>query len=366
MHNRVYDIDLLRFLAAVAVVFFHYAFRGHAADGMTVMHQPWPWARYGSYGVELFFMISGFVILMTAERSTLTGFVASRVARLYPAFWVCCTLTFVATVLIGAPVYDASWTQYLVNMTMLSDFVDVAPIDGVYWSLSVELRFYLLVGLLLHFRRLGAIETWLRGWLLVAAALELWPIWTLRQIFITPHAAYFIGGATCFLMRARGVSAARLGLFAAALTLALCQALAALPRSSAHYQQAFDPLTVALLIIGMHAMMLLVALGRTGPFGRVDWSLAGSLTYPLYLLHQHVGFMLFNTLHGRVDTDVLFWGTIAAMLGGAYAVHRWVERPFAAPLRCWVSQRLDRRPLPPGAAITAARRASAERSRGDR
>src|SRR5215471_2445277 len=119
--HRVNEIDLLRFLAALSVVMFHYAFRGYAADSVSAMPYPLlaPFAKYGGLGVHLFFMISGFVILMTAAGGTLKTFVTSRIVRLYPAFWICCTITFVAVLAIGAPRFFASPGQYLVNMTML-------------------------------------------------------------------------------------------------------------------------------------------------------------------------------------------------------------------------------------------------------
>ena len=95
-NTRVNEIDLLRFFAALAVVFFHYSFRGYAADAMSIM--PYPLlaslSKYGYLGVELFFMISGFVILMTAANGSLRSFAISRIVRLYPAFWACCTVTF--------------------------------------------------------------------------------------------------------------------------------------------------------------------------------------------------------------------------------------------------------------------------------
>src|SRR5690242_6045430 len=93
-----------------------------------------PYAKYGYLGVNLFFMISVFVILMTAARRSLVPFVVSRLARLYPAFWFCCTLTFLTTLLIGGEQYSATVPQLLINLTMLSGFFHVAAIDGVYWS----------------------------------------------------------------------------------------------------------------------------------------------------------------------------------------------------------------------------------------
>ena len=133
--NRVYEIDLLRFFAALSVVFFHYSFRGYAADGMSVMPYPLlaPGVKYGYLGVELFFMISGFVILMTVSGGSLRSFLISRAVRLYPAFWVCSTLTFLARILFGGERFTASISQYLINMTMTSGFSHVQAIDDVYW-----------------------------------------------------------------------------------------------------------------------------------------------------------------------------------------------------------------------------------------
>ena len=67
--NRVNELDLLRFFAAFSVVLYHYTFRGYAADDMSIVPYPLfaPISKYGYLGVDLFFMISGFVILMTAS-----------------------------------------------------------------------------------------------------------------------------------------------------------------------------------------------------------------------------------------------------------------------------------------------------------
>jgi peptidoglycan/LPS O-acetylase OafA/YrhL len=150
-NTRVNEIDLLRFLAVMAVVIHHYAFRGYAADDMSVMPYPLlaPIAQYGYLGVHLFFTISGFVILMTAGSGDLRKFIVSRIARLYPAFWVCCTITFIATLIIGGTHYHATVTQYLANMTMLSGFIGVESIEGAYWSLFIEMQFYAFVAIVL-------------------------------------------------------------------------------------------------------------------------------------------------------------------------------------------------------------------------
>ena len=68
---RFYEIDLLRFVAAFAVVLFHYTFRGAAGEAFTSVAYPElaGITKYGCLGVDLFFIISGFVILMTSRWS---------------------------------------------------------------------------------------------------------------------------------------------------------------------------------------------------------------------------------------------------------------------------------------------------------
>ena len=86
--GRIETLDLLRAVAVLAVVLFHYAFRGAAADGFT--HISWadaaPFAKYGYLGVQLFFVISGFVIAYSADGRTATAFAIARVSRIYPGF----------------------------------------------------------------------------------------------------------------------------------------------------------------------------------------------------------------------------------------------------------------------------------------
>src|SRR5215210_3755070 len=176
--SRVTEIDLLRFLAAFLVVLYHYTFRGYAADDMSIMPYPLlaPISKYGYLGVELFFLISGFVILMTASSGSLKKFTISRIVRLYPAFWVCCTVTFIVILLIGGERYSASFTQYLVNMTMLSEFLNVPDLDGVYWSLFVEIKFYALVALVLLVGRIHRAQSLLIMWLIITITLTVFPI----------------------------------------------------------------------------------------------------------------------------------------------------------------------------------------------
>jgi peptidoglycan/LPS O-acetylase OafA/YrhL len=89
----------------------------------------------------------------------------SRVRRLYPAYWVACTLCFVAVRLFrpafgavgSSSIFDVSLRDYCYNLTMLQTFFGVRDVDGAYWTLAVEITFYFLVSLwLVQAPRAGA------------------------------------------------------------------------------------------------------------------------------------------------------------------------------------------------------------------
>jgi peptidoglycan/LPS O-acetylase OafA/YrhL len=81
------------------------------------------------------------------------------------------------------------------------------------------------------------------------------------------------------------------------------------------------------------ALMILVAVGV---FDRVDWrwlTTLGALTYPLYLFHHHVGFLLIGWLHEPLGHRLALPATVVIALGVAFAVHRLVEKPLQRPLK---------------------------------
>jgi peptidoglycan/LPS O-acetylase OafA/YrhL len=358
--TRVNEIDLLRFLAAVAVVFFHYAFRGHAG-GYSAMPYPLlaPVAKYGFLGVELFFMISGFVVLMTAAASArLRDFCISRFVRLYPAFWTCCTITYLAGILLAAA-QNVTFSQYVVNMTMVPGLFRVPLVEGAYWSLLVEIRFYALVAALLIIGKIHKVQHYLVMWLLASIALEVlafFPgVWIperalhyIHSLLIIDYAAYFIAGATCFLIWEKGAAMSRLTVLAASWGLAMFQADDIVRKVLADNAMSTLNGGIVIAILTLFFLgMLLIALGRTGSIARYRWPLAGAISYPLYLLHENIGYLVFNHFYPTVNAHLLFWSMIAAVIGVAYGVHVLVEQRFASRLKTCLMGALTSRPSAP-------------------
>ena len=111
--SRVPGLDLLRLVAVAAVVLYHYGFWGPASNGVPQVALPYlaSYAQYGFLGVPIFFTISGFVIAYSAEGRTAGEFAIARFSRIYPAFVVCMTITFLTTISIGAPRFTACRTS---------------------------------------------------------------------------------------------------------------------------------------------------------------------------------------------------------------------------------------------------------------
>ena len=149
--NRIKELDALRGIAALMVVLFHFTMGRPAANlGF----------KYGTTGVDLFFIISGFVIFMTLTKvKGSLDFVINRVSRLYPAYWVCVTFTFLLISAIAIyknhGVSNIDFGRYFGNLTMFQFYLGVPDLDGPYWTMIIEMIFYVLMLLLFHFNRLN-------------------------------------------------------------------------------------------------------------------------------------------------------------------------------------------------------------------
>lgn len=139
--SRLNELDALRGIAALLVVAFHFTMgRPEAAYGF----------KYGICGVDLFFVISGFVIFMSLTRvKTGADFIISRASRLYPAYWAAVSFTFMLIVgrslVLDGQIGKIGLLNYLANLTMFQFFVLIPDLDGPYWSLTIELMFYVAV-----------------------------------------------------------------------------------------------------------------------------------------------------------------------------------------------------------------------------
>ncbi|MFD0689385.1 acyltransferase family protein [Actinomadura fibrosa] len=140
-------LDALRGLAALVVVF------EHSLDVLLpeVRRSAGPWFDFGRYGVFVFFLVSGYVVPFSLERrGSVRDFWIGRFFRLYPAFLAAAALALAlgsTGISWGLPAAlgDRPWTSALAHLTMLQDLLGVPNVVNVFWTLSYEMVFYLLV-----------------------------------------------------------------------------------------------------------------------------------------------------------------------------------------------------------------------------
>lgn len=342
--ERLRELDLLRFAAALAVVLYHFTGFGGAgawpAPSQDVFPEIAPVTRFGYLGVDLFFVISGFVILMSAWGRGPGEFGISRLVRLMPAYWV--------SVLLGAAVYAVFRMGHGVpglivpNLTMLQGGLGLRNVDAVYWTLWVELHFYVLAAVL------AGIGITYRSCLVFMAAWMLGGVFAdeadsrVLQVMLVPTwSCYFIAGMALYMIHRFGPTLLLWGYVAASYLIALRWGAW---RAENVFRGA-DETVVSAVITGIFAVMILVATGR---LSRLRWrglTVLGALTYPLYLVHSQLALPLLDAVYPGLDR----WTALAVVIGGsllaAYAVHRLVERPGAAWMRARLTASL--RPMRP-------------------
>jgi peptidoglycan/LPS O-acetylase OafA/YrhL len=151
-------LDPLRFAAALGVAVFHQMFWSWAwssigvapafehyvaADVLFPSAAPFTW--FGWVGVEIFFVISGFVVANSASRSSPVEFLLGRVLRLYPAVWVCATATLIVLLLFASGAASEFVVPYIRAMLLIPKGINGQWLDVVYWTLAAEMAFYGLV-----------------------------------------------------------------------------------------------------------------------------------------------------------------------------------------------------------------------------
>lgn len=298
---RMPSLDILRIIAALAVVAYHYLYRGAIEGGyLDVSYGAVGGAvSLGYLGVNLFFMISGFVIVWSAAGRDWLSFASGRIIRLYPAHVVAMTITALVTLAWSTPPYDVTVFQFLANLTMLAPFFGQPFMDGAYWSIVLELIFYGWVTLALMAAILPRrLEAFVIVWLAITAfntfVLDSRAV---SLVFLTAYGSFFAFGMMVWRIWSAGWSRLRLGAILAAFAMTFVSAERQRLEILEDYGVASTMATVAfanLLIIAV--LLAAIALGRWRTSAR--WAtfaaIAGGISYPLYLLHQHAGFIVIN------------------------------------------------------------------------
>lgn len=331
--------DHLRGLAIVGVLVHHV----HVHTGMGI---PYLNSLGGLLGVQLFFVLSGYLIADSAARHPLGSYAWHRALRIFPAYWV-------AYLFVGFVGQRIAWAQvladpapFLLNLANLQQLDPVALIDfdalSVSWTLTIEVLWYLLAPLVVWLGRkrpwtvllilfaISASWTWLAragelDFLFVQRFSEVQHVHAPRQMQIFLHAAFpaqvvhFGWGALLYFYRDRLASVPGWLPWAVAITL-----LALLPLCIG--RTPFDH-----LISGFAMAAFLLAVLKLPAFNIAPLGWTGKVSYPIYLLHFPIIVYCNHKLAHLGAANLLVIGLLIA--GCATVMHYGVERPGMALAR---------------------------------
>lgn len=337
--SRFQGLDALRGVAAMSVLLYHYTSEYGAKVGHT---RPLIWSfPHGHYGVSLFFMISGFVIFMTLERvERVADFAVARIGRLYPAFFCALALTTLVLLLSGLPMFKPTLWQIIVNVTMAPRIFGVECVDGSYWTLAVELVFYLYASLFFLWSTPRNTEKWCVAWL--GLSMGAWITSTIGQRFprmaadagllkeflLSGYEYQFIIGIMLYRIvskEARPISYAILALCLFLATRIRIEDAISLPTSGA-LNSAIVLFFTCLLWIGIT--------DRLPSFLMPMLLFLGEISYSLYLIHQQIGYAIIHRLEAwGIGPESAVLATIPPITLLAWGMRRYVEVPAQRKIR---------------------------------
>lgn len=352
--EHIYPLDALRFFSAFCVMAFHLCFYDWANDlnpasdmlaGAARYEALAPFTWFGWVGVQIFFVISGFVIAHSAAGASPIAFLKGRIVRLYPAVWVCATLTFVTLLWMGQGALSEDLGAYLRSIAL---WLRGPWVDGVYWSLAVEIVFYGLVFGMLVARRLLSITAlpWmLTAWSLFYAFVHFAPhlaesalspfvvgkIEWFGGILLFKHGSFFAIGVWLWLMSRKAMNVPRYAGLVLAIGLSLTQIV---PRASAFAVEVNSPWVGMAFPVWVPVGVWLAGVGVVFAAARFPERFAvraparqaalkriGLMTYPLFLIHSVVGAALIRVLTQMgVGPWVALVLAMSAMLLLAYVI----------------------------------------------
>ncbi|WP_460217907.1 acyltransferase family protein [Psychroserpens sp. MEBiC05023] len=289
--GRLKELDSLRGLACLSVLLFHYTTRYSEIFDSSLTNKLFDF-KYGGLGVDLFFIISGFVIFLTIKKNTKPiEFLYKRFSRLYPTFWICVILTFIIIRASDIVMYHRSFVELAVNLTMIPDVFGIKRVDGVYWSLLPELAFYFLMFCLLLFKKVKHMILICFIWLIAIIANSFYDFMPLRVLFNLNFGHLFIIGISFYKIKS-GEDTRWSHL------LILCSFLVSLLLSNSLYKDVF-----LLAFIGVFYLFV---------YDKLKWIklkpliFLGQISYALYLTHQFIGyFIIYELINLGVENNLL-------------------------------------------------------------
>jgi peptidoglycan/LPS O-acetylase OafA/YrhL len=351
--KRLIELDSLRGIACISVILFHYT--SYYELNWKHSQKPLVLFEYGKYGVELFFLLSGFVIFMSLKNKSVQEFAILRFCRLFPTYWIAIVFIFmISRVVILSPEIvvhgDISFPELLVNFTMIPTIFSFRYVDSSHWSLGFELLFYLQIAVIFvitnkrenlilsalllvtsisifwhSFIRYFNIEPWMTVWW--NEDMSHWQ-YIIAKLFVLPYIHLFLIGVSSYLLyQKQTLRLARIGIIFGVI--------------SDYFIWGWEHLVAVVFV----TLLFYTAIFFKLPFLRSQLlAYLGTISYSLYLIHQNIGFRIIQVTEKLgVNSNVAIIIAIFSAIVLAHPLYFFIEKPSYEFIKFRLAVRKDAR-----------------------
>ncbi len=333
--TRFNTIDLLRFVAVVIVVF------GHFTDTFNRIYQIvpenlklTPVFRYGHISLCILFIISGYVVTMSSIKKDIKAFIITRFIRLYPIFWVSCIVAFILPYIPYLPSFMAksSGSGFFANMTMMPFLFDYAFLSPVFWTLIIELIFYIFLGFIIVFK------LW-KNVLPVIVIVLLYCIFSTETgNAIVRFMPFFIAGMLFYFIDVKYDTKWKLYTLLAVTLFASLQGMKYLADElrpeyigNNGYHVEIIWILVILSFIGFHYLIIKKPNLPNHPIYQV----LGNSSYPMYLFHLY-WLPIYWYFRNMIQPQILLLMVTILIFLSSWLINILIEKPFALWVRSMI------------------------------
>lgn len=341
-NGKIDYLEALRFILACLTMAWHYYYFGPLLGVISAAPVHFPGLKYCSFGVDIFFLMSGFSIIGSALTNGPRTFLTNRLVRLGPCLLICASITFAANLVAGRSPSILS----LLSSILVLPLPVIAGVDWSYWSLGTLLTFYLIVFVTMQVVDIGKHVTTLALLLTLYSTVTLAPDFSLGANPGAPYgferyAPYFAAGILLYLIIIkRRCSAVVLAVLVLTSILIAIRSWMDAARLSELLTKT-SPAPLSGLFMALATLGIFICFTRKADYGWLKqlYSVLGRTAYPIYLIHQNLGYMLIGfaqkQLHLTLDLRPY---VMVCMIALSLAIAVYLEPQLAVRYRQLLDQ----------------------------
>jgi peptidoglycan/LPS O-acetylase OafA/YrhL len=327
------EIQELRAIGILMVLFYHFYYRFSQIYINNFNTNKFGISYCGKLGVGLFIIISGCYIIPTNNKFNLIKFYFKKIIRLWPTYLFCNIIIFISTHIWYLPNRTVNLKELIINIFFINGFIGERYVDGAHWYLTYLIAFVFIIGLisLINHNKKALIYVL---WLVLSIMF--------RYIHFDNNILHLIKSGLYILIGGRYVGYLLIGIF--------------INRIS----KGNDEYYINLAVIVLSIICIYITSDIIECLGAVVSSIAvflalkeklklknfkpliyiGSISYPLYLIHQNIGYQIIYYLMKHFDKfsySYAFFAIIFVIIL-ADLINKFIEKPVQRRINVWLAK----------------------------